>query len=815
MLKNYLITSLRTIRRDGFHTTIKILGLAVGIAACLTIYQLVAYEFNFDKFHTNGDRIYRVYTQFGGKFESINPGVSTGLPTAMEAGVSGVKTFTHFYHNRFPLVTVGREGQEPKKFKEVGPVTLVNPDYFKVFTSYKWLAGSPETSLSQPFQVVLTDKQAQLYFGLKDPLEAMGKRFHYQDSLGVQVAGILESFTQPSDFYFTDFLSYATIEASWLKNDIQLNNWESVTNSSQVFVLKDPEIPVSAVEDQLAALFEPHRKTYDEFGWTVDFHLQPLSEIHLDAEIGKFAGSIGSTNKSVLYGILVVAFLLLVIASINYVNLATAQAFKRGKEVGVRKVLGSSRNMLIQQFLGETFLISFGAILLSILLTELSFGLFEEFFPKELVFHAFSWQNIGFYVALLILLTLSAGTYPAFILSSFQPERALKSSARSFKGSLRSLWLRKGLIVVQFAVAIALIIGSYLSSSQIQHLLEKDLGFNQEAILIFNTPFREPESKQEILREELSRIPAIKQVSMHNRPPSSFGYNTSEFTYEQNGELTSGQVAVHRIDSSYFSLYEIPILSGRNLFPSDTLKELVVNEAMVKHMGLERLEDAVGKVIKTDDVSLPIVGVVRDFHHKPLTQQIEPLLLGAGPYRTQVGVKLNRGAVQNQGFGPISQQIERAYTDIYLDAVFEARFYDETIAGFYEEEARLSKLAQTATGIALFLSCMGLFGLISISVVQRTKEIGIRKVLGASVSQIVGLLSREYIWLIATSFLIASPLVYYFMNQWLSEFVYRIDLGAWIFLVAGVLTVLIALATISLKSISAARANPIEALRAE
>lgn len=815
MLKNYLITSLRTIRRDSFHTTIKILGLAVGIAACLTIYQLVAYEFNFDKFHANGDRIYRVYTQFGGKFESINPGVSTGLAYSMEAGVSGVEAFTHFYHNRFPLVTVSRDGQEPKKFKEVGPVTIASPDFFNVISSYTWLAGSPETSLSQPFQVVLTDKQAQLYFGLEDPLGAMGKRFHYQDSLEVQVAGIVEAFTQPTDFYFTDFLSYSTIEASWLKEDIQLNNWESVTNSSQVLVLVDPEVSPTTIEDQLAALFEPHRKTYDEFGWTVAFHLQPLSEIHLDSEIGKFAGSIGSTEKSVLYGILMVAFLLLVIASINYVNLATAQAFKRGKEVGVRKVLGSSRNMLIQQFLGETFLISLGAILLSILLTELSFGFFEEFFPKELVFRAFSLQNMGFYLALLVLLTLAAGTYPAFILSSFQAERALKSSARSFKGSLRSLWLRKGLIVVQFAVAIALIIGSYLSSSQIQYLLEKDLGFNQEAIMTFNTPFRESESKQEILRKELSRMPAVKQVSMHNRPPSSFGYNSSEFTYEQNGELTSGQLGIHRIDSAYFSLYEIPILRGRNIFPSDTLKELVVNEAMVRHMGLDRLEEAVGKVLKTDDVSLPIVGVVRDFHHKPLTQKIEPLLLGAGPYRTQVGVKLDRGVVQNQGFARITKRIEQVYNEMYPDAVFEAKFYDETIANFYEEEARLSKLAQTATGIALFLSCMGLFGLISISVVQRTKEIGIRKVLGASVGQIVGLLSKEYIWLIATSFVIASPLVYYFMNQWLAEFVYRIDLGAWIFLLAGVLTALVALATISLKSISAARANPIEALRSE
>ena len=815
MLKNHLLIALRTIRRDGFHTTIKILGLAVGIAACLTMYQLVAYELNFDRFHANRDRIYRVYTQFGGKFESKNPGIASGLPKSMEEGVVGAEAFTHFYQQRFPVVSIDRGGQDLRRYNEIDPVAVASPDYFKVFSSYEWLEGSPETSLSQPFQVVLTNEQAQFYFGVEDPTDAVGKYILYQDSLEVQVSGIVKAFEEPTDFTFSDFLSYATIEASWLKEDIRLNDWESVTSNSQVFMLLQPQTPLSSVEEQLDAFIEPHMKTYDEFGWTVDYHLQALADLHLNPDMGIFSGSRSPTQKSVLYGILVVAFLLLVIASINYINLATAQAFKRGKEVGVRKVLGGSRNMLIRQFLGETFLISLAAILFSILLTELSFGLFKEFFPEELSFRVFSRQNLGFYLALLLLLTISAGTYPAFILSSFLPDRALKSSARSYKGNGGNLWLRKGLIVIQFAVAIALIIGTYLSSRQIQYLLDKDLGFQQEAILTFFTPFREPESKQKILREELLALPAVKQVSRQNRPPSSFGYNTMEFTYEQNGELTSGQLNIHRIDTAYFSLFEIPLLYGRNIFPSDTLKELVVNEAFVRHLGLDHAEEAIGKVIKVDEVSLPIVGVVKDFHHKPLTQQIEPLLLGAGEYRTQFGVKLNKSSVQNLGFEPITRQIKQTYKEIYPDAVFETKFYDETIAGFYEEEARLSNLAQTATGIALFLSCMGLFGLISLSVVQRTKEIGIRKVLGASVKQIVGLLSQEYLLLIGIAFLIASPIVYYFMEQWLSDFVYRVPLGLWVFVLAGALTALLAFLTIGMKSFSAARANPIEALRAE
>ncbi|MEM6631678.1 MAG: FtsX-like permease family protein [Bacteroidota bacterium] len=815
MLKNYLLISFRTIRRDTLHTLIKVLGLSVGIAACLTIYQLATYELSFDRSLPNKERIYRVYTQFGGNFDGLNPGVSTGLPADMKAGISGVKEQTHFYTESFPTVRVQQAQGTEKTLLEVDKSVFVSPDFFDVFSHYEWLVGSPQSALSKPFQVVLTDEQVRYYFGELEYEEVLGKSLTYQDSLVMTVSGVIKSFDKPTDLIFEDYLSFSTIEASFLKENIPLDNWIGTTNSSQLFVLLDSGVDPQTVQSQIDKLADPHREAYTEMGWTVAYMLQPFSNIHFNPEIGLFGPSRGATHLPTIYGILGIAALLLLIASINYINLGTAQAFRRGREVGVRKVLGSSRKMLIVQFLGETFLISLFSIVLAVILTELTFGFFKEFFPPELTFEALSFTNLLFYLFLAVLISLVAGLYPAFILSSFLPDRALKSTSKPYQEDMRNLWFRKGLIVLQFAVSIALIIATFLSSRQIHFLLNKELGFQKDAILTFTTPFLAPESQQELLKNELLRLPEVQHISIHNRPPASGGYNSSNFRYEKNGELTQDQLNVHRIDTNYLSVYEIPLLAGRNLLPSDTVKEYLVNEAFVRHAGYEQASDAVGKILDMDGVDLPIVGVVKDFHHKPLTQTIEPLLLGAGPFRTRFGLKLNREALPTNGIKGTLARIEQSYTTIYPNAVFNSQFYDEAIANFYDEEQRLSKLTRTATGIALFLSCMGLFGLISISVVQRTKEIGIRKVLGASVSQIVQLLSKEFLILVGVAFGFAAPIAYYFMNQWLSGFAYQIDLEWWVFLLAGGLTALIAFLTVSLKSVRAAQANPIEALRSE
>ena len=815
MLKNYLLISFRTIRRDSLHSLIKVLGLAVGIAACLTIYQLVSYELSFDRFLPNKERIYRVYTQFGGNFEGFNPGVSTGLPVDMETGISGIEAQSHIFTHSFPTVRVTGENGLEKTLLEVERAVFASPSFFDVFTHYEWLAGSPQSSLGKAFQVVLTDEQAQFYFGEMEPVEIMGQRLIYQDSLMMTVSGIVKSFDRPSDLIFDEFLSFSTIEASFLKENIALNDWQGTTNASQLFVLLHSEVESQSVQAQIDKLADPQRSSYAEMDWTVAYKLQPYSNIHFNPDLGIFGGSRGTAHLPTLYGILGIAALLLLIASINYINLATAQAFRRGREVGVRKVLGSSRKMLITQFLGETFLISLIAIVLAVILTELSFGFFAEFFPPELTFEAFSLPNLLFYLVLAAIISLLAGLYPAFILSSFLPDRALKSTAKPYREDMRNLWFRKGLIVLQFAVSIALIIATFLSSKQIHFLLNKELGFRKDAILTFNTPFLAPESQQVLLKNELQRLSEVHVISSHNRPPASGGYNTTNFRYEKEGEIVLDQLNIHRIDSNYLSVYEIPLIAGRNLLPSDTTKEFLVNEAFVRHAGYEQAGDALGKILDMDGVKLPIVGVVRDFHHKPLTQRIEPLLLGAGPYRTRLGVKLNLQSLPSNGMKGVLARIEKAFTGVYPNVVFKSQFYDEVIANFYDEEQRLSKLTRTATGIALFLSCMGLFGLISIAVVQRTKEIGIRKVLGANVSQIVQLLSKEFLLLVAVAFGFAAPIAYYVMNRWLSDFAYRIDLEWWVFLLAGGLTALIAFLTVSLKSIKAAQANPIEALRSE
>ena len=812
MLKNYLLIAFRNIRREKLFTLIKVLGLALGIAACLTIYQLVTYELRFDTFHPNKDRIYRVYTEYSGNYIGLNPGVASGLPVAMEEGIPGIEAFAHIYMEEFPTVNTGENG---KTFREAENVLFTPAEFFQIFSSYEWLAGNPETALKQPYQVVLTDERAAHYFGDKDLSTLIGKTLSYEDSLTVQISGIVKAFEKPSDFVFTEFVSFNTLEASWMRDRVQLNEWMSTTSSSQLFILLSEGVGPEQIEPHFEGMLEPYKPEYEEIGWEVAYLLQPLSNIHFNPDMGLFNSGRSPVHLPTLWGVMGIAVLLLLIASINYINLATAQAFRRGKEVGVRKVLGGTPQNLMLQFLSETFLISFFAVMLSVAITELSFGLFTEFFPKGLEFEAFSWRNGLFYLGIATLLSLLAGGYPAFLMSRFSPDKALKSSNQSLAQSGGVSLLRKGLIVIQFAASITLIIATLFSSRQIHYLMHKDMGFKKDEILTFSVPFFAEREKQGILYQELKKLPEIEKISIHNRPPSSRGYNTSHYTYEKDGQKIQEELHVHRIDTNYFSLYDIPLVAGRGLLPSDTLKEFVVNETFVQHAGLERPEEALGMTIHDEEVSYPIVGVVQDFHHRPLSQKISPLLLGMGNVKLRFGVKLHSAGMKTGDMKALIAKIEENYLALYPSSTFSYQFYDETIAKFYEEEQRLSKLTQTATGIAIFLSCMGLFGLISIAVVRRTKEIGIRKVLGASVQQIVALLSREFLILVGISFIIASPVAYYVVIQWLKGFAYHIPVEVWLFLVAGLLTVVVAFLTISAQSVRAARANPIESLRTE
>lgn len=815
MFQNYFKIALRNLWRHKLHTFINLFGLAIGISACLAIFEIVKYEMSFDKFHPERDQIYRVYSEFGGTFSGFNGGVPAGLAGELVKEVTGIEVVAPFHSMYKPKVEI-RSGSDWKAFKDQETVVIVSPKYFKLLSSYQWLSGSPEASLSTPHQVVLTESKTKLYFGDTAIKDIIGKEIRYTDSLLVTVSGVVKDFDRPTDFDFTDFISFSTIENSWLKDDIVLDNWDNTNSSSQLFIKKEPGAENSRIESQIATLADLHKDQEDDGNWSVAYKLQPLSDLHFGKDLGIFNHSRATANLTTLYALTGVAGILLIIACINFINLATAQALRRGREVGVRKVLGSTRGTLIAQFLGETLIVTTLAVILSVGITQLSLGFFEEFLPKGLIFKVLEPETLLFLVGLITVVSLLSGGYPAFVLSSFLPVIALKNQTASERGAWSTNWIRKGLIVVQFTISLILIAGTLIIGRQIDFFLNKDLGFDQDAIVYFYTPWQQTADKRAVLKNELSRIPNIEMISQHESPPAQNGWSSSVFKYQKNDETQ--ELNVHRKygDENFTKLYNIELVAGRNLMPADSLREFLVNETMTKKMGFSNAEAAIGQnIILDENVHYPIVGVVKDFHHLTLKSKIEPLAIAINNSARCFSLKL---ATTDKGISDLKATMDKVaaiWKNIYPDDEFNYNFFDESIAKFYEAEQRTSKLMKTATGIAIFISCIGLFGLVSFTVVQRTKEIGIRKILGASVTNIVALLSRDFVQLVLLAVLIGSPIAWKLADGWLQDFAYRIEIKWWMFALAGVVAVGVALFTVSFQAIRAATANPVESLRDE
>jgi ABC-type antimicrobial peptide transport system permease subunit len=815
MFQNYFKIALRNLWRHKLHSIINVVGLAIGISACLAIFQIVKYELSFDKSHPDSERIYRIYTEFSGVFEGTNPGVSTGLPAALQEESTGTEAIARLHTFNREKVEI-RNNNAWKTLKEQENIVITSPAYFDIFSSYEWLSGSPEASLAEPFQVVLAASKAKLYFGTENPEEVVGQEIRYADSLRLTVSGIVKDFEQPSDLTFTDFISLSTIDKSWLQEDIPLNNWENTTSSSQVFIKKMAGTADSSLVAQFKSIYELNKDPDGNPNWIVNYKLQPFSDLHFNGALGIFDSSRRPAHMPTLYALMVIAGILLVIASINFINLATAQALQRGREVGVRKVLGGTRQSLMFQFLGETLIVTTIAVVLSIGLAQLALGFFEEFLPPGLELELFDPITIAFLMGTIAVVTLLSGAYPAFILSSFLPVLALKNQTKNNRGSNSTIWIRKGLIVTQFTVSLVLIIGSLIIGNQIDYLLSKDMGFQRDAIVYFYAPWDYPNEKKQVLKNELSRVSAIEKLSLHQGPPARDGWSTSIFKFKKDGE--ERELNVHRKsgDEQYTSLYGIKLVAGRQLMPADTVREYLVNETMVTELGFQSPEEALGFEIATSSGPKPIVGVVKDFHHLSLKHEIEPLAVSIDKkYSNCFSLKLGTAGKEIRDFEATIDEVESIWREVYPNEAFEFTFFDESIEAFYKEEQRVSKLMKTATGIAIFISCIGLFGLVSFTVVQRTKEIGIRKVLGASVANIVVLLSRDFFWLVLVAILVGSPIAWLLANDWLADFAYRIDTQWWIFAAAGVIAVALALATVSIQAIRAAVANPVESLRDE
>lgn len=812
MLKNYFTITFRNLWRNKLYTLLNIAGLAIGIAACLVIYLIVSFELSYDTFHPDKNRIYRITTQFRGTFEGLNYGVPAPLPFTVRNEFSGIETVAAFHTLYNVNMRLDKNVDNKKAIKEVNDVIVAEPTYFDIFKSYQWLAGSPKSSLTTPFQVVLTESKAKDYFGTAHPQEVLGRTVYYNDSLTVTVSGIVKDLPEPTDLYFGDFISFSTIERSWLKNTIQLQEWHSTNSSSQAFVKVSKGIQLSQINFQLKQIAEKYAKNEEDQDWHTTYKMQALSDLHFDIKLGIFNASRPAAHLPTLRILILVSLLILLIAAINFINLVTAQAVKRAKEVGIRKVLGSTRLDLIFQFLSETTLITTFAVFVAILLANIALPYFEEFIPEGAVLNFADTSTILFLLLTVMVVSLLSGLYPAFILSAFAPVLALKNQVYPATGKTCTAFLRKGLIVFQFAFAQILIVGTFIVGSQINFMLSKDMGFDTDAIVYFKLPYKAKDQRA-VMKQELAKLPGITGISVHAAPPASGGVASRTMTYNNGKEILKQHVHLKHSDTAYIQVYNIPLLAGRNLLKSDSIKEYLINETFARQLGFTQPQEAIGKLL---DKNFPIVGVVKDFHVQSLHNAVPRVAIAyADGSLGTFSLKLATQGKGGKDFQATIDQVQTIWKELYPEDEFTYTFMDEHIAKFYAAEQRTIKLAGVATGMAIFISCLGLFGLATYTAEQRTKEIGIRKVLGATVANITLLFSRDFFKLVLLAIIIASPVAWYAVHQWLADFAYQIEVNIWLFISAGMLAVAIALLTVSYQAIKAALANPVKSLRNE
>jgi ABC-type antimicrobial peptide transport system permease subunit len=818
MLKNYFTVAWRNLVRNKLHAFINVLGLSIGISSCLVIFLIVSYELSFDTFHQDKERIHRVVSQIEitGEWHK-NGGVSNAAPFAVRNEVAGIETVAAF-HEYWAKVSLPNGNAKPIRIESKTKKIITEPQYFQII-KYKWLKGLPETALKEPNKVVLTAKQAKLYFGES---EAMGRQILYGDSLWVTVSGIVKDIEEASDFkIFTDFISFKSIENNgFLKRRHDLNDWSSTNGSSQLFVKLSQGTDTTQVNAQLMGIADKYVNNSEKNNLKRKFALQPLSDLHFNQEYYNFERQ---ANLSTLYGLAVVAVILLLIACINFINLETAQSVYRAKEVGIRKTLGSSRKHLIFQFLGETSIVTFFAILFSIFLAEQSLWLFSDYIPKGVNLDLLASKTLLFFGSIWVVVSCLSGVYPAFVLSAFSPILAMKNQISANQAVSRKAYLRKMLIITQFAVSQAFIIGTLIVSSQIDFMVNKDMGFSKDEIMVFYTPWFWEDSVKEkwkfTLIDRIKQLPEIQQVSLSSNAITENGYSTTILKFKKGKEII--EVNAHRKsgDSSFVNMFGLQILAGRNINNSDTTKELLINEAYLKVLGFKNPQEALSQeIIAYNGAVYPIVGVVKDFHIQPLHKNIEPTFIGCeNKYATTVNVKLQTKGKKPKEVQAIVEKIGKLYNETYpgIEDKFETTWFDDKITKFYEGEMKMAKLLNTATFLAILISCLGLFGLVSFTINQRTKEIGIRKVMGASIAQITLLLSKDFLILVGMAFVIATPIAYYFTQEWLKDFAYKIGIGWELFALSGISASLIALLTVSYKAIKAALANPVESLRSE
>lgn len=793
MLKNYFKIAFRNLWKHKVFSLINILGLTVGMSACLLISMYVHFELTYDAFHSKADRIYRVVTDIKTPSETIHAGITSwAYAPAMKQDFPEVESFARINGGSFLV----RKGDI--KFQEEATV-FADSSLFRVF-DFKLVKGDPGTALKEPLSIVFTEKAAKKYFGDSDPI---GQTLLLSgDRLPAKVTGVMQDMPENSQIKGDMFISMATMTQRFNRGvDEEWGNFGATS-----YVLLKPGTNSKAFEKKLPAFMERRAgKLMQEAKMRYTLFLEPLRDVHLHST--RDVAEKGSMNN--VYVFSVVAVFILLIACINFVNLTTARSAERAREVGIRKVVGAARSLLARQFVSESVMLCLIAFLFSIMLSAGLVPLFNNLAGKVVVTGLFADPSFLVYMFLAaIVIGVLAGIYPALVLSSFEPVTVLKGR---FTTSVKGILLRKGLVTVQFAISIALIIATMVVFIQMRYMRNRDLGFSKDQMLVINT---EGDPKRAAFKESLVGLAGVKSSAASSSVPGSFNPGAYSEIENKSGDLQVANLDLYFVDFDYIPQFGLKMAAGRAFskkFGTDTTQAMVVNEAASRLLGYARPEEALGRRFRQWGREGTIIGVVKDFHFRSLQENIKPLTMRIEPRSSDlVSVKIEGGRLKET-----VAAIEEKWKGLMPDRPFSYYFMDEFFDRQYRSEERFEKLFLNFAILAIFISCLGLLGLASYSTMQRTKEIGVRKVMGASVASIVALLSRDFLKLVLIAFVVASPVAYFGMERWLQNFAYRTDIYWWVFALAAVLSTAIAFATVSFQSIKAAIMNPVKSLRSE
>jgi putative ABC transport system permease protein len=791
MIQNFFKIALRNLMRYKSYALLNVAGLSLGIACSIVIFLLVRFHLNVDGYHKKADHIYRMVTRL--KFEQEIPtsGVQNPFLTAFKNYFPEIKQTTHARFRNQPLISVGgQDGTAPQKFKEDKSVCQVDPDFFSIF-DYQWLKGSPE-ELSAPFTAAITQKLATKYYGDKDPI---GQTFLYNNWREIKVIGLLADVPDNTDIQSNIFMSYATYLASDAGDK---EHWGGIGSSNQVYFIL-PE-GVSAADIQ-ARMPEFSKKYIAKDPHIYEYVLQPLRDIHFDTEFG------GGAPKHIVWALALVGLFLLIAACINFVNMATAQALHRTREVGIRKVVGSGRGLIFGQFMTETCVITLLSTVLAVLLTYMALPSVRTLTKTEVFLQINDPSLWVFLFGLMVLTTLLAGFYPSLIISGFRPAVAIKGeSLASQSGGFN---IRRALVVAQFAVCQLLVITALVIGGQMQFIKNADLGFNPDAVINLPLPDSDNPAKLSSLRAQLGQITGVQMISFNEDAPAADNHNTTDCMFDNRTEQEPWMIKTKPGDDQYLHIFDLQLVAGRNVLPADSLREVLLTETAVRKLGVNTPADVIGKRIRIWGKWAEVAGVVRDFHSRSLQESIEPVvILPASNAYSNISLKIDLSRKES-----VVQAVEQVWNTAFPKDFFEYSFVDEQIANFYELEDVLLKLIRFFCGVAIFIACLGLYGLVAFLALRKSKEIGVRKVLGASEFSILAIFGKEFGLLLLIGFVLAAPLGYWAMQEWLNGYTYRISFGAGILLASIGFSAVIALITVAFQSLKAAYTNPVKSLR--